>query len=1079
MFKKREHLNLILVFLIALVGLSAFLGFLGYGTNLIGFPVGPGDFIPENWGPPYDVFDNDFVFLNVYPSDPSGGMIGLTIIAAQTDMIFMNSFYVSSDGENWESFKFIPGKKSSYFIRDMIATQVYVPVNGEDLTDVFGSVVVLACKRVDGDLKCGCTSIDDPNCDLDNIREAKWAVQTFGEGDTFCYGNEPVEDTVPHGSCTRHCIDNFIQPCDDIICESGWFDCDEIYSNGCENSTGCLCIDSDGDGYNSTSKCGYPTDCDDNNIDINPDADETCDGIDEDCDGIIDNGLDEETCITACEGIGGIWLGEGSPLNCCGNDPTEFPIISNGNTEYPACCNDATDCVTNEGNCYNTGIVINANTWVGLLEQMCWNNDWHVCDENFYCTAHYGNWNTMYDCYFDGMDFDFDLYTNPPAEICYDIMDNDCDGYVDLEDNDCSIPVSDWSDNITIEVPFDYDNIYLVDMVYDTKLYVLARDVDDGGFSKSNVVVYDNNLTEIGTIQYSPTTGATYFVPDRIAVYNGNYYVTGIDQNNKYYLMTYNSDNAQTNSYDLSGQVSDVKTVRKILVTGSNVYLLVGQGTFFPFVYDYYVITCGFSGSCNANYKLNLNNGIPAMWDMEEFGNDLLISGSVADNGTIVITNLITTTPFLDWQGTPTTYEYSFKHAVVTTDRVWIRSEVVDHTGDQLDTYPMTIVFDYSGNQIINLTHSQFSQYPIEPHSDSHVVYSLFGEMPPNLVSNFSLVDEQGQWLENLTFENDQYTMFQVDEDILFLGDGGAIGRLAKITRYVKQGVPCTEPMACATLNHQVGFYPCVNEYLDTYCDPDGKQCIYGWNNCDGSWVNGCEIQGSCNFTPNNLLNEFLDDNGLTMFDLSFVDYNETHVFELGVNGRTISTFSTVPQMTSLTRLQITNANYKGAIPDLSGLTELHFLDLNTNQINGSFSWIGNLHKLEFLILDNNNLTQIPNIYGLTNLKNITIANNNLQNSLLENIADLVNLSVLDLSYNQLVGSLPVQLFDLESINIIRIDGNSIFGEFPTSFSGLNELNEITFTGNCMDETYADNWCQLFSFQICIGIPQQDGECNA
>ncbi len=103
--------------------------------------------------------------------------------------------------------------------------------------------------------------------------------------------------------------------------------------------------DLDGDGY--TVEAG---DCDDEDADIHPDADEVCDGADNNCDGTIDEGFDED--------------GDGT-----------------------------SDCVDDDGD--------------GATE------DGADCD-------------------------DLDATLGPGSdENCEDALDNDCDGAVDYEDNDC------------------------------------------------------------------------------------------------------------------------------------------------------------------------------------------------------------------------------------------------------------------------------------------------------------------------------------------------------------------------------------------------------------------------------------------------------------------------------------------------------------------------------------------------------------------------------------------------------------------------------------------------------------------
>lgn len=73
---------------------------------------------------------------------------------------------------------------------------------------------------------------------------------------------------------------------------------------------GPACLDGDGDGFAADAACGgAEVDCDDQDPDRHPGADETCDGLDNDCSGIADDGLpsQEDLCDDGedgdCDGL--------------------------------------------------------------------------------------------------------------------------------------------------------------------------------------------------------------------------------------------------------------------------------------------------------------------------------------------------------------------------------------------------------------------------------------------------------------------------------------------------------------------------------------------------------------------------------------------------------------------------------------------------------------------------------------------------------------------------------------------------------------------------------------------------------
>ena len=120
----------------------------------------------------------------------------------------------------------------------------------------------------------------------------------YGKSDVIAEGCLPPSD---YGSTSGDCNDanSTVHPNADEICDGVDQDCDsDIDEDAIDASTWGL--DADGDGFgdeaSETEACEAPgtewvgnaTDCDDDDVGVNPGASETCDEVDEDCDGDVD-----------------------------------------------------------------------------------------------------------------------------------------------------------------------------------------------------------------------------------------------------------------------------------------------------------------------------------------------------------------------------------------------------------------------------------------------------------------------------------------------------------------------------------------------------------------------------------------------------------------------------------------------------------------------------------------------------------------------------------------------------------------------------------------------------------------------
>ncbi|MBD3310360.1 hypothetical protein GF351_04020 [Candidatus Woesearchaeota archaeon] len=82
--------------------------------------------------------------------------------------------------------------------------------------------------------------------------------------------------------------------------------CDDSIDNDCnyladDEDPKCICEDNDQDGFGAGAACSPPLDCDDDNLYVNPGAQEVCnDNIDNDCDSYVDTDDDDCPSVVSC-----------------------------------------------------------------------------------------------------------------------------------------------------------------------------------------------------------------------------------------------------------------------------------------------------------------------------------------------------------------------------------------------------------------------------------------------------------------------------------------------------------------------------------------------------------------------------------------------------------------------------------------------------------------------------------------------------------------------------------------------------------------------------------------------------------
>jgi hypothetical protein len=161
----------------------------------------------------------------------------------------------------------------------------------------------------------------------------------YADADGDGYGDPETQDAscgVPEGwvEDASDCDDSDadVNPDADELCDSQDNDCDGEVDEDDADDAPTWYYDADEDGYAGSPRQGCtqqhgeeaePSDCDDRDGDIHPEADELCDGEDNDCDGTVDedDAIDAPTWYADDDGDG--YGDEGDPTAAC-DQPTGY-----------------------------------------------------------------------------------------------------------------------------------------------------------------------------------------------------------------------------------------------------------------------------------------------------------------------------------------------------------------------------------------------------------------------------------------------------------------------------------------------------------------------------------------------------------------------------------------------------------------------------------------------------------------------------------------------------------------------------------------------------------------------------------
>ncbi|KAF5198341.1 Receptor-like protein kinase feronia [Thalictrum thalictroides] len=203
--------------------------------------------------------------------------------------------------------------------------------------------------------------------------------------------------------------------------------------------------------------------------------------------------------------------------------------------------------------------------------------------------------------------------------------------------------------------------------------------------------------------------------------------------------------------------------------------------------------------------------------------------------------------------------------------------------------------------------------------------------------------------------------------------------------------------------------------------------------------LNGNLLTGSLpeelGFLPN--LNRIqVDQNNISgPLPKSFANLNKTKHFHMNNNSISGQIPPELSRLPSLVHFLLDNNNLSGYLPpEFSDLPELLILQLDNNHFDGTIpASYGNMSKLLKMSLRNCSLQgAVPDLSRIPELGYLDLSWNQLNGSIpSDKLSD--NITTIDLSYNNLNGRIPANYSNLPSLQRLSLENNSLSGDIPST----------------------------------------------